>query len=211
MVPPTVARCIHFHRDVTSAALSGVTTPPGRIGASGTAGQTVNMSARAPIRARTFSGSRRSQRDSPVSGCAAGCVAADRQGSVDGLSALVVAAVVAWRLVNALLVQSSFVPDEYWQALEVAHRWVFGYGHLTWEWSFGLRGVTHPLVFASLYRGLQLLGADTPWAVVHAPRLLQGDHPSVSSCILPRMSPPLAVCQAPPRDLPCLFATALTR
>lgn len=34
---------------------------------------------------------------------------------------------VALRLLNCLLVQTSFVPDEYWQALEVAHRLVFRY------------------------------------------------------------------------------------
>ncbi len=31
------------------------------------------------------------------------------------------------RLVNALLIRTAFVPDEIWQAVEVAHRWVFGY------------------------------------------------------------------------------------
>jgi len=81
---------------------------------------------------------------------------------------------LVWRLLNALLVQSSFVPDEYWQALEVAHRWVFGYGYLSWEWSFGLRGVTHPMMFAGLFRALQAFGADSAWAVIHGPRLLQG-------------------------------------
>jgi len=45
-------------------------------------------------------------------------------------------ALVAGRVANALLVRTSFVPDEYWQALEVAHRFVFGYStcaspHLT--------------------------------------------------------------------------------
>ena len=32
-----------------------------------------------------------------------------------------------FRLCNALLSYSAFVPDEYWQGLEVAHRMVFGY------------------------------------------------------------------------------------
>ena len=34
---------------------------------------------------------------------------------------------VVFRTLNALLSFSAFVPDEYWQALEVAHRMVFGY------------------------------------------------------------------------------------
>ena len=36
-------------------------------------------------------------------------------------------ALVAFRVLNALLCYSAFVPDEYWQALEVAHKMVFGY------------------------------------------------------------------------------------
>ena len=34
--------------------------------------------------------------------------------------------VVTLRLASALLSQTTFVPDEYWQSLEVAHRMVFG-------------------------------------------------------------------------------------
>ena len=32
-----------------------------------------------------------------------------------------------FRVLNALLCSTSFVPDEYWQSLEVAHKMVFGY------------------------------------------------------------------------------------
>lgn len=34
---------------------------------------------------------------------------------------------LVFRIANALLVQTYFNPDEHWQALEVAHRVVFGY------------------------------------------------------------------------------------
>jgi len=34
---------------------------------------------------------------------------------------------VAFRATNALIIQTSFVPDEYWQTLEVAHHMAFGY------------------------------------------------------------------------------------
>lgn len=40
------------------------------------------------------------------------------------------AAVLVFRLWNALFVRTAFNPDEYWQSTEVAHRMVFGYGHL---------------------------------------------------------------------------------
>ena len=34
---------------------------------------------------------------------------------------------IALRVVNSLLIQTSFVPDEYWQSIEVAHNMVFEY------------------------------------------------------------------------------------
>jgi len=34
---------------------------------------------------------------------------------------------IALRISNSLLIQTSFVPDEYWQSLEVAHKLVFEY------------------------------------------------------------------------------------
>lgn len=80
---------------------------------------------------------------------------------------------LAFRLVNALLVQTYFNPDEHWQSAEVAHRIVFGYGHLTWEWTTGLRSYLHPLIFAALYKVLVMLKLDTRWLVMKAPRLLQ--------------------------------------
>ena len=44
-----------------------------------------------------------------------------------GLGARVAVFSVAFRLINCFLVQTSFVPDEYWQSLEVAHFMVFEY------------------------------------------------------------------------------------
>ncbi|EQC29704.1 hypothetical protein SDRG_12704 [Saprolegnia diclina VS20] len=87
-----------------------------------------------------------------------------------------VGAIVAFRLANALFVRTYFNPDEFWQSSEVAHHLVYGYGYLTWEWQpdAQLRGYAHPALFAALYKILQLLGLDTPWAVAYAPRLLQG-------------------------------------
>ena len=33
---------------------------------------------------------------------------------------------LAFRIINALVLQTSFVPDEYWQSIEVAHNMAFG-------------------------------------------------------------------------------------
>lgn len=34
---------------------------------------------------------------------------------------------VTFRILNAVLCRTAFVPDEPWQSMEVAHRMVFGY------------------------------------------------------------------------------------
>lgn len=36
------------------------------------------------------------------------------------------ACLLVFRIVNAWMIQTSFVPDEYWQSLEVAHSATFG-------------------------------------------------------------------------------------
>ena len=81
--------------------------------------------------------------------------------------------VMIFRLVNGWLVKSSFDPDEYWQSMEVAHHFSFGYGHLTWEWSERIRGTLHPLIFSGIYSTLQWVGGDGGWAVQWAPRFFQ--------------------------------------
>ncbi|EPQ03932.1 GPI mannosyltransferase 3, partial [Myotis brandtii] len=85
---------------------------------------------------------------------------------------------IALRICNCFLVQTSFVPDEYWQSLEVAHHMVFilnitNYGYLTWEWTERLRGYTYPLIFASMYKILHLLGNDSVQLLIWIPRLAQ--------------------------------------
>ncbi|KAJ9153496.1 hypothetical protein P3X46_026926 [Hevea brasiliensis] len=95
---------------------------------------------------------------------------------------------LAFRIANSLLIQTYFNPDEHWQALEVAHRIVFGYGHLTWEWKKGIRSYLHPLVFALLFKVLALLGLDTPWFMTKAPRLLQALFSAVGDLYLYKLS-----------------------
>eukprot|EP00158_Paraphelidium_tribonemae_P004736 Partr_v1_DN26938_c0_g1_i7_m7192 putative phosphatidylinositol glycan anchor biosynthesis, class B len=82
---------------------------------------------------------------------------------------------LAVRLLNALTLRTFWSPDEYWQSLEVAHRLVYGYGYLTWEWTTRIRSATHPLVFAVLYKLLNILGLDRSYAVyINAPMIFQG-------------------------------------
>ncbi|CAG9863628.1 unnamed protein product [Phyllotreta striolata] len=77
------------------------------------------------------------------------------------------------RLASVYFVQTFYVPDEYWQSLEVAHNLVFKYGYLTWEWSKGIRSYIPPLIIAGLYKFLQVVGLDSPQALIYSPRVLQ--------------------------------------
>lgn len=70
------------------------------------------------------------------------------------------------RLLSVFLVQTYYVADEYWQCLEVAHKIVFDYGYLTWEWTHGIRSYFHPLIVAFLYKTLTIFGFDTPELLV---------------------------------------------
>ncbi|KAI9029797.1 Alg9-like mannosyltransferase family-domain-containing protein [Phycomyces nitens] len=81
---------------------------------------------------------------------------------------------VILRLVNAIFTRTYDNPDEYWQAQEIAHQMVFGYGYVTWEWQERIRSYAHPLVFAAIYRLIQLLGLEETNAFIVFPRLLQG-------------------------------------
>lgn len=76
-------------------------------------------------------------------------------------------AALVYRLFNCLLLSTSFVPDEYWQSLEVAHKMVFGYGHLTWEWQeSSIRSFVHPSIFALYFYILKIFGIDSSFLVV---------------------------------------------
>ncbi|XP_073320272.1 GPI mannosyltransferase 3 [Pagrus major] len=89
------------------------------------------------------------------------------------LRARVVVFCVVFRLINCFLVQTSFVPDEYWQSLEVSHRMVFNYGYMTWEWKAGIRGFLYPLMFASIYKILHFINYDSVYLLIWLPRVFQ--------------------------------------
>lgn len=77
-----------------------------------------------------------------------------------------VALIVCVRILSVFLVRTWYVPDEYWQTLEVAHKQAFGYGALTWEWQKGIRSYLYPSVFAAVYYLLKITGLDYADAVV---------------------------------------------
>lgn len=77
------------------------------------------------------------------------------------------------RLASVVVVQTFFVPDEFWQSLEVAHGIVYGYGYRTWEWRHCIRSYLTPAVIAALYWLLKVTGLDSRQALIYTPRLLQ--------------------------------------
>lgn len=93
-----------------------------------------------------------------------------------------------FRSVNALLIHTYFNPDEHWQALEVAHRVVFGYGHLTWEWERGIRSYLHPMIFALLYKILAIFKLDTVLFMTKTPRLLQSIFAAIGDLYLYKLA-----------------------
>ncbi|XP_064477258.1 GPI mannosyltransferase 3-like [Ornithodoros turicata] len=78
-----------------------------------------------------------------------------------------------FRIGGGFFVTTFFVPDEYWQSLEVAHDFVFGYGYRTWEWKYGIRSALYPLFVAGQYKLLKLLNLDTVYMVTTVPKLVQ--------------------------------------
>lgn len=74
------------------------------------------------------------------------------------------------------MTRTFFQPDEFFQSLEVAHRLVFGYGHLTWEWLSPnpIRGIIYPALNVPIYWGLKLLHLDHTDLLIWAPKVLHG-------------------------------------
>ena len=85
--------------------------------------------------------------------------------------ALIIFFVASYRITQAIYCRSYFVADETWQSLEVAHRLVFGYGELTWEWQKGIRSAIFPSMFALIYRTLKAMGLDNPTTILVVPRI----------------------------------------
>lgn len=80
---------------------------------------------------------------------------------------------IVFRVVCLCIVKSHFVPDEYWQSLEIAHRTVFGYGYETWEWKKAIRSFFYPFCFSVAYKILEIFRIDNVTYVVLFPRIIQ--------------------------------------
>ena len=79
--------------------------------------------------------------------------------------------VLAIRLINSFTIQTFFQPDEFFQSLEPAHKLVFGYGYITWEWQNGLRSSIHPLLYAMGYKMASYL-PDNHAVILAIPKII---------------------------------------
>jgi phosphatidylinositol glycan class B len=75
-------------------------------------------------------------------------------------------AVLVIRLFNAFTIRTFFQPDEYYQVLEPAHNFVYGYGYMTWEWKQRLRSSIGPMIYAIGYEISKLLGGNVHLVLV---------------------------------------------
>src|ERR1700683_4229913 len=59
---------------------------------------------------------------------------------------------LALRIGLAVCSPNIFFPDEIFQTLEPAHRLVYGYGVISWEWRLGMRSWVLPTFLAGIMR-----------------------------------------------------------
>ncbi len=86
-----------------------------------------------------------------------------------GLHAIVVLGLLL-RLATALWSERMHQPDEIFQYLEQAHRLVFGYGYVPWEYRYGLRNLVLPGALAAMLEATRWVGLDSPAFYVPAIR-----------------------------------------
>lgn len=80
---------------------------------------------------------------------------------------------ITLRIINAFTISTFFQPDEYFQSLEPAHAFVYGYGELTWEWLTELRNFNYPFIYAVLFQISEFLDLDYT-GVYLLPKLFNG-------------------------------------
>ena len=73
--------------------------------------------------------------------------------------AMLLAIALGLRIGFAIRWPNLFHPDEIFQTLEPAHRLVFGYGAITWEWRMGIRSWVFPAFLAGIMRSAAWVSA----------------------------------------------------
>lgn len=81
-------------------------------------------------------------------------------------------AVFFFRLFNAISIKTFFQPDEYYQVLEPAHKFAFGYGYITWEWDEKLRSSLVPIIYGFGYKLADFLFNGSTYFIVLTPKVI---------------------------------------
>ena len=87
---------------------------------------------------------------------------------------LIIAGGLLLRVALALFTDNLSHPDENFQIFEQAHRVVFGYGLIPWEFRFSVRSWLTPGLVAGLLYPFKLLGLDNPNLYIPAIRIILG-------------------------------------
>jgi hypothetical protein len=87
---------------------------------------------------------------------------------------LIIAGGLLLRVALALFTDNLSHPDENFQIFEQAHRVVFGYGLIPWEFRFSVRSWLTPGLVAGLLYPFKLLGFDNPNLYIPAIRIILG-------------------------------------
>lgn len=79
-----------------------------------------------------------------------------------------------FRIFLALNSRTRFHADEHQQSVEVAYHMVYGGGWLPWEWNpnHALRQIFHPLIYASIFKLLNILHIDFTILIIYLPNIL---------------------------------------
>jgi phosphatidylinositol glycan class B len=93
--------------------------------------------------------------------------------------ASVLASALGLRIAIALLIRTSFAPDEHFQGPEAALLLVDGVGQRTWEWTgeYQIRSYTYILHYVLLFQGLKILPVSSSLTGLlyrYGPRVMQG-------------------------------------
>lgn len=100
---------------------------------------------------------------------------------------LVLQYLVIIRIINAFTINTFFQPDEYFQALEPAHKLYYGYGNTTWEWARQLRSFNYPFLFYVTYWVNDQLGMGDI-GVNLGPKVVQATISAISEYYLYKLS-----------------------
>ena len=77
------------------------------------------------------------------------------------------------RVIYAIFQRSYIHPDEHFQSTEISYLLVFGKGHRTWEWFYGMRSSLPVYLYVPLYWLLRILRVESSAIMAYSPRIVQ--------------------------------------